>query len=467
MRIPIGLALIAAVIAVVVIVVLGQALIQPNQPLITSAAFSLDKITPNADGSDDVTIFSYHLSRGAKISIALDSADGKSYAFRQNEQRAAGDYEVAFSGVVDGFTLPDDKIEGTVLRRLIPNGTYTWHLTARSDDGGTDAKTGTLVIADGDVPLPLLQNFTVSPPVFTPDQDGVADRVSINVFMTKDADLAVYLQTADGAQYYVPELQADAQVGKAGRHTFDYDGGVDQGADPPPPGNYTMIAEAQDAVGQKMRVTTALTIGDGGKPRAQIMPQPSGADVVFVHRGWDAAYTLADALIPRPDEPGDNSQAPVTVPLGDLLVFKLTVENYSDVPIRTTGPVPGTIYNQTERASTLHYYESAGAWRIGIDCENAISDYPWRWAIGTDDVLTKVTDPQTGEVFKYLEPGQQSVVWGAVRMTDLIETSNPQQCWAGLIHEGVEITLQNANVGPREVELVDAVATPEATAAPG
>ncbi len=467
MRISVILVVVAALIAVVVVVVAGQTLIQPNQPLITRAAFSLDKITPNADGSDDVTIFSYHLSRVAEISIKLDSADGTAFDFRLNEQRAAGDYEVAFSGVVDGFTLPGDKLQGAVLRRLIPNGTYTWHLTATDAVGGRDEKTGTLVIAEGDVPLPLLENFTVSPPTFTPDQDGVDDRVRINVFMTKDATLSVYLQTADGAQYYVPELQADAAVGKAGRHTFDYDGGVDQGADPPPPGDYTLIAEAQDAVGQKMRNTAALTIGDGGKPRAQIMPQPSGADVVFVQRPWNAADSLVNTLVPRPDEPGDNDKAPVVVPLGDLLVFKLTVENYSDVPIRTTGPAPGTIYTQDDRASTLHYYESAGAWRVGIDCQNAISDYPWRWAIGTDDRLTKVTDPQTGEVFKYLEPGQQSVVWGAVRMTDLIETSNPQQCWAGLIHEGVEITLQNANVGPREVELVDPRTTAEATAASG
>jgi hypothetical protein len=91
---------------------------------------------------------------------------------------------------------------------------------------------------------------------------------------------------------------------------------------------------------------------------------------------------------------------------------------------------------------------------VGLDCENATSDYPWRWAVGADDALVSETDPETGETFRYLPPGARSVVWGAVRMTELVETSNPQACWAGLIHEDVEISLRNSRVGAREVELV-------------
>ena len=36
-----------------------------------------------------------------------------------------------------------------------------------------------------------------------------------------------------------------------------------------------------------------------------------------------------------------------------------------------------------------------------------------------------------------------------------IETRNPQNCWAGLIHEDVEVTETNNRVGPRQIELVD------------
>ena len=156
--------MIAALVAVAAVVLVGQALIQPNQPLIAKASFSLAKITPNADGSDDVTLFSYHLARAARVSLFFEAADGTSYCFRKDEPRAPGDYEVAFSGVVDGYKRPGDHFAGEVLRRLIPDGSYTWHLVAAGDGGDQDTRTGSLVIADGDAPLPELQNFTVSPP---------------------------------------------------------------------------------------------------------------------------------------------------------------------------------------------------------------------------------------------------------------------------------------------------------------
>ena len=105
----------------------------------------------------------------------------------------------------------------------------------------------------------------------------------------------------------------------------------------------------------------------------------------------------------------------------------------------------------TQRAATFGLYDESGAWRVGIDCTTAASDYPWRWSLGTDDVLITETDPATGEVFQYLPVGATSVVWGAVRMS-VLEARNPQNCWAGLIHEDVEVTSQN--IGPRSIELV-------------
>jgi hypothetical protein len=454
MRVSVGLTIIAALAAVVAVVLVGQALLQPNLPLITDAAFEPSTITPNADGSDDVTLFTYSLSGNASVSLRLEAEDGSTYAFREDERRMADDYQVLFSGVVDGFALPDEHLEGEVLRRLIPDGAYTWRLTAVTDAGESAELTGTLVIADGDAPLPELQNFTVQPHEFTPNQDGINDRVQINIGLTKDAELSVYLLGADGTRYFVPERQDEAFPGEAGRHWFDWSGGVDQNADPPPDGTYTVVAEAQDAVGQQMRQQTELALHSGGKPLAQILPQPTGADVAFVRREWDDGYADGE-LVALPDDPQDLSLTAITMPVGDLLVFRLTIENYSDVPLRTTGPEPGTVYDYEERASTLGWYEASGAWRVGIDCENAISDYPWRWAIGADDNLELVTDERTDETLRYLPAGERSVVWGAVRMTELIDTSNPQACWAGLIHEDVEISLQNSRVGPREVELVE------------
>ena len=245
--------------------------------------------------------------------------------------------------------------------------------------------------------------------------------------------------------------------GKAGRHPFDYDGGVDNGVDPPPDGAYQAVAVAQDAVGQIVERSAALTIADGGKPYAQIIPQTTGATVVFAARAWEDRFTTtrehSGALITPPDDPMSLSMNTITMTVGDLLVFKLSVENYGKVAIRTTGPVPGTVYQWDQRASTLGLPDEAGAWRVGIDCTTAMSDYPWRWALGDDSTLQLVTDPVNGNVYRYLPAGARAVVWGAVRMSDL-EAYNPQDCWAGLIHEQVGIDPVNANVGARQVELV-------------
>lgn len=457
MRIPVWLTLIAALAAVVVIVLLGQALIAPPRPLITAAAFAPETITPNADGSDDITILSYGLSRNARVTVTFTNETGQTFAFRKDEARIPQDYSVAFSGVVDGFTLPGEDFGGQqILRRLIPDGTYTWKLTAVAEDGSSDERSGTLVVADGDHALPELTEFTVFPAVFTPNQDGIDDRAQINVFLTKDADLQAYLLGADGERFYMAEYETDNLSGKAGRHLFDYDGGVDLHVDPPPDGTYEAVAFARDAVGQEVQRTAAMTIEQGGKPYAQIIPQVTGVAVVFEARPWEERFlTTRDhlgALVTPPEDPAALTMNAVTLPVGDMLVFKLTVENYGKVPIRTTGPVPGTVYQWDQRASTLGLPDEAGAWRVGLDCTTAMSDYPWRWALGDDSTLQVVHDAATGNTYRYLPAGARAVVWGAVRMTKL-EAYNPQNCWAGLIHEQVEIATVNANVGAREVEL--------------
>jgi hypothetical protein len=144
----------------------------------------------------------------------------------------------------------------------------------------------------------------------------------------------------------------------------------------------------------------------------------------------------------------------LTMPVGDMLIFRLTVSNYGDTPIRTAGPFPGTVYSQDQRASTLGAYEESGAWRVGIMCDTSESDFPWRWAVAPLDDLTAEYDSLRDETFYYLLPGQRAEVWGAVRLTEIIPARNPQVCWAGLIHEDVGIPPQQASVGRREIELV-------------
>jgi hypothetical protein len=97
-------------------------------------------------------------------------------------------------------------------------------------------------------------------------------------------------------------------------------------------------------------------------------------------------------------------------------------------------------------------FEESGSYRIGIQCSTTTTSYPWRWSVGAKDELQTEVDPTSGATFYYLPAGAKSVVWGAIHMTDLVKARNPQQCWAGLIHEDVEVL--NANVGSRDILLV-------------
>ncbi|MBK8021369.1 MAG: hypothetical protein IPK19_08010 [Chloroflexi bacterium] len=462
MRLSLRLVLAGALVGALLVVIVGQALVAPTLPLITEAGFAHEAITPNADGSDDITIFAYAVTRTAQVSLILEGSGGNRFAFRENELRTPQRYQVAFSGVVDGFSLPEDpEIEHEIARRLIPDDTYTWRLTATDTTSGEQAeKSGQIVIRDGDAPLPLLSEFTVFPTEFTPNQDGILDRTQVNIYLEKEADLKVYLlpEIGEDDPIFLTERLEDVLPNERGRHQYDYAGGVDNNADPPPDGTYLLVAEAQDAVGQIIRRTSALTIREGGKPYAEIVPQTIGVTVVFETRPWEDRFRTtryeAGDLIDAPQNPDAPTRTTISMPVGDVLVFKLTVENYSDVPIRTTGPEPGTVYEWDQRAATFGRTDEPGAWRVGLDCTTAPSDYPWRWALGSAETLDVVVDPDTGVEYLYLAPRERIVVWGAVRLTE-IEARNPQNCWAGLIHEDVEISQVNQNVGARSIFLVE------------
>ncbi len=463
MPIPRLLTLVVALATLAVVVAVGVLVLRPPLPLLVSASFDRARITPNADGLDDLTVVQYRLSRPATISIYLDGSDGTRYYFRQNEPRIAGRYRVLFSGIVAGYTLPGEEIAGIIERRLIPNDRYTWVIEA-TDGETVERKSGVLEIADADSALPEISAFEIHPAEFTPNQDGIRDRVSINVYLKKTAQLSVYLEDASGQRYYLPEREEGRLPGDMGNHEFDYDGGVDQGMEPPPDGQYAVYAVAQDAEGQRIVRQGSLSIRNGGLPQVEIVPQAAGAVVYFGTMPYDDRYytdlETVGERIPKP-EGVISDLTTLTMPLGDLLVFKLTVSNYGATPVRTAGPFPGTVYQFSQRAASLEAYEESGAWRIGINCDTAYSDFPWRWALAPLEELQAVYDEETGETYYYLLPGQRAEVWGAIRMTEIRKARNPQECWAGLIHEDVGIPAFQSRVGAREIELVTVTGSTE------
>lgn len=425
MRIPRAQTFIFGLVALAVLLAVGYVISRPRGPVLAEAELSLDTITPNADGQEDVTRISYRLRRQADVSIYFEAEDGERHYYRQGEPRVRGEYEVLFSGVVDGFKREGEEISGEVLRRLLPDGEYRWVVEATDLlTGRVDEIAGTLVIADGDAVLPDLWNFTVSPEVFTPNQDGIDDLIWINLYVPKQAELSVYLIDEAGTRYYVPESQQDAAPGEGGRHIFQWDGGVDMGKDPPPDGTYTVLAEAEDEEGQRVRHEGEVSIQFGGVPLAEIVGQPVGDTVNFSSE---------------------------TVLEGDLLSFELTVENYGDSPIRTTGPEPGFIYEQDETYATSSYQVESGAWRVGIHCDTCTIDFPWRWALGSRDDLTPIETG--GRTHYYLMPGERAIVTGSIRLTNIIEGRNPQEFWAGLIHEDVGVAAINQRVDPHWIRI--------------
>lgn len=460
MRVHPGLMLLAALFGAAIVLAVGSLLISPPLPLIMYAGFDRDSISPDADGDNDIAIFEYRLSRPASVDLSLTEDDGKTFYFRQGQARAAGEYSVLFSGIVDGFLLEGETVVGHVERRLLPHGTYAWKLHARTDPGEEMNASGSLAIESGDFPLPVMSTFTVSPPLFSPNQDGVNDRVQINLYLETDVEsLDVYLVDSAAVRIPISARVEERNYGEAGRHRFDYEGGIDLGVDPPPDGAYQVLALAQDAVGQRIRQETTLTIETGGKPYAEIAPQAIGVDVAFDVQPYEDRYFTSrdfagDLLqLPEDSEALAYSQQ-ITIPKGDLLVFRLTVENYGDVPIRTSGPPPGTVYQQEQQAATLGMFDESGAWRIGIQCSTSQASYPYRWAIAPADRLVAAFDEASGNTYSYLPAKERAVVWGAIRMTT-IEARNPQNCWAGLIHEDVAISLRNNHVGLRSIMTVD------------
>ncbi len=408
-----------------------------EKQLLNHVSLSADTITPNADHDTDLLVITYNLSRSAEVSIYFEDVEGNLYYFRDHVRHGPSveePYQVQFAGVVDGYVLPGEEFAGfTVEKRVLQDGDYTWVVeatgapqrrreqtalgTSNTGSSGRCIITGTLTIADADTALPELRGFSIYPPVFTPNRDGIGDRATINVDLTKDVEeLIVYLEGDDGVRHHVEWQEKLTPLNEAGWHEFDYDAGVDHGADPPPDGAYTVTMRARDAVGQWTAATGALTIEDGGVPRAYIL----NGEVDWSGEGPE-----------------------VSIPLDGTLYFTLTIENDSVVPIRTSGPLPGAVYDSDQNYATLDEYTQSGVFRVGIHCETSPTDHPWRWAIGGPDDL--VTDD---EGHLYLPAGARATVTGGIHFVDYVKARNPQYCYASLIHEDVQISMVNFRVGP-------------------
>ncbi len=414
----------------VVLLLLGLTLSSCHlRPLLYDVSVSPDSISPNADGTDDATNIAYKLSRNAVLSIYFENGAGERFYFRRDRHRSAGDYRVQWGGTVNQpYWLENEFGRQRVKSWVLPDGVYTWVVEATDEEDETARVEGQIALAGGDTLVPELRNFRVTIPVFTPNQDGLTDRTGVSYFLNKDVGgVHVYLYDPElpDVEHPLEEEERVAEPGAQGNHYYDYDGGVDQGADPPPDGTYVVVGEVRDKVGHHVVVSDTLTIVNGGKPRA---------DVVNAEIDWGGEVSSLEGT-------------EIYLPLGATLCFTTYVENYGEVPIRTSGPPPGTEYRSGQNYNSLavemdddSYYEQPGVWRFGIRFDTSNLDFPYRWAVGQPDELR--CEIIEGHEQCFLDPHQRGTVSGCVELVGPFPRPDIY-AWGALIHQWVGISAEN------------------------
>jgi hypothetical protein len=381
--------------------------------LLSDVTITPNVLSPNGDGVADISSIKYRVGRAAsRLSITLVDEKGVAYPFRANEPRTAGEFEARFSGVVEKAVSLSSYYTVTQAA-VLPDGRYRVLVEVAN---GNDRQTieSSLTIKGGDSTPPGFGDFSVFTPsfdstlqaargdkiVFTPNRDGIGDRVAVSYWLTKEATVEVYLLKTDDPAHTKYPIAPVSKL-KPGRHDHDYEGGVDLGNTPPPNGEYLVVGEAKDAIGNVAVTTRPLTIADGGVPLAQII-----------------AATIS----------------PSSLPLNGLLRIEVTVENVGTVAIRSQGPYSGTVYTTEENYNTKGFYDNPGVFRIGADFEGntAGRQYPFRWGFTGDKLM----------------PGERQTVIGYIKIT-----SQPSAAslfyWVGLQHEQVRVV--NDKVKPTRI----------------
>lgn len=381
----------------------------PSADLLGNVKVSPTHISPNGDARDDVAVISYRIGQAeSRLSVTLIDSAGVVHPFRLREPRSAGEYQAKFSGVVQS-ALALTPFYTATQAGVLPDGVYRVLVEAEGKNGQKASSETPLTIEGGDASPPGFADFSIFTPsfderlradrgekiLFTPNRDGVGDRVAVSYWLSKEATVEVYLIRTDDAKATKYPISPVAKL-KPGRHNHDYEGGVDLGNTPPPDGDYLVVGEAIDAIGNHAVTSRPLTIADGGVPLAQIISA---------------------------------SISPTSVPVGGLLRIDVVVENVGTVAIRSQGPYSGTVYTTEENYNTKGFYDNPGVFRVGADFEgNSGAAYPFRWGFHGDK----------------LAPGERQTVTGYVKIAG--RTSKQSiYFWVGLQHEQVRVINDKAN----------------------
>jgi hypothetical protein len=368
-----------------------------QRPLLSVGTKSI-VVEPNADAASETKDIPYTLAAPAHVVITLVQPDGQQMTLRDND-RAAESYALPFGGIVDVPNSPD--------RKVLQDGDYKVVIQARDGSGQSAQQSVDAIVQNAD-PVPLsIDNVAVFPDTFSPNGQGVRqgpngqlinlDQTLLNYSLSKDASISVWVQDKDGNQTAVT---SDPNA-KAGLQSYTWDG---KGADgiALKNGDYTFHIQAKDDSGNVTERTGQVTIVDSGTPQLQI------TSVRFF---------------------------PTAIGIGGTVNVVVTVKNIGDVPIRTQGPPPGTIYKSSSSytdpifnqpgSQAPPYVDQPGLWRVGVRWTSSAGQYPARWGFFED-------------TSRQLQPGEEVTVRGGIQ---LLDPQPPElQFWATIEMGGLGFT---------------------------
>lgn len=360
---------------------------------LSNAAVSVPEFVPGSSGiGKPPGAVDVHYTLGAASSVRAELVAvsgtlpaGTDAVLLPGVAQGAGDHVLHFDGVV-GTGTTQGTGEVRVVRRVVPPGSYSIHLSAGGATGQADFR-----VAGSTTEPPSMQNILLYPDTISPNSDAVDDVSQLTFRSSESATLSVDVVAKDGTRATVlaPILKGPGEQNVVVN-------GQDLLGNLLANGVYTVTLSAQDRQGNRVEADRKLTIQGSGRPDLQVL----SVDI-----------------------------SPQQIMLGGEVAVTVTVKNVGNVPLRTQGPDPGYTYTTNDSYSSIQgrqYVDKPGLWRVGVDWDGNSGGgppyrYPYRWGFGHT-----------------LQPGEIAVTGGKIQV---LKQESKMYFYAGVLQEGIQIFL--------------------------
>ena len=207
-------------------------------PLLGDVSASPAIITPGGGGTSDFATITYTLGEPALVTASFTDAQGANVVKLFSEQKEAGRQSFRFTA------------------DAVPDGRYRITLTALTADGRTASASVWVVVSR------VLKSFTLDRGVFSPNGDGVLDRVTFSFDLAASAN--VRLELRRGTRVVATPAAGDFA---AGRHSVRWEGSVPGGR--LPDGRYSTVLEVEGGTGAVS--VSAPLVSDTRPPRLTLV----------------------------------------------------------------------------------------------------------------------------------------------------------------------------------------------------